>query len=297
MQLVTLTTNHLVVGGVEGFPVARNYHQQDGTSYSTHQNVHHGQEKLLLAEIEFLTRVHMQSRHTKPMRMLCVYAGACPCYHLARLTQMFSNVFFLLVDPRFTSMHENWNSKRVAVCPHVFDNHTVDAINEWRDAYSDTHWVQKKLNSLGIHRHEVCDETLLFVSDIRADGFDEDSIQHEMISQAEWFRNLDASAGLLKFRLPFCSKLPNTACVSYLDGVLYMPIWGAPSTTECRLYVVKGAGLKMYNISQHERLMAGFESTERHNPYHFGGLLFPSFDTAAQAIVYDTYKKYKLHLF
>jgi hypothetical protein len=296
MDLVTLTQKHLIVGAVDGFPVKRDYHPQDGTSYSTKHNVHNGQEKLLLAEIEFLTRVHIESRHKTPVPMLCVYTGAYPCKHMSRLLRMFPNVYFLLVDPRFLQIHLKWNSKRVAVCPYAFDNHTVHAINMWRYQSIGTHWVQAKLDSLGIDRLQVCDETLLFMSDIRANAFDEDSIRRDMQLQANWFRGLNATAGLLKFRLPFCKHVLDTATVQYLDGVLYMPIYGPPSTTECRLYVVKGCGDKIYNIIQHERLMAGFEGGERHHPYQFGNKLFPSFDTAAEAVVLDIYKKYRLHL-
>lgn len=140
MDFVTLTANHLVVGGVDGFPVKRDYCAKDGTGYSTCQNVHHGQEKLLMSEIEFLTRAHADSRQHPPIPMLCVYAGACPCLHLSRLMAMFPNVYFVLVDPAFIYTQTNWDPKRVAVCPHIFDHHTVDAINDWRT--SAKHGVQ-----------------------------------------------------------------------------------------------------------------------------------------------------------
>jgi ribosomal protein L37E len=295
MEVVTLTARHLIVGGVDGFPVKRDYCAQGGTGYSTIQNIHHGQQKLLMSEIEFLTRAHTESLHPHDTPMLCVYAGACPCIHLSHLMRMFPNVYFLLVDPQFEHIKTHWDIKRVAVCPHMFNDHTVDEINNWMHKRGGTHWVHAKLNSLDIKDHQVCNDTLFFVSDIRADGFSPSSIEHEMCAQARWFRGLNAAAGLLKFRLPFCLHGVDTPDFKYLDGTLYMPIWGPPSTTECRLYVVKGCGDKLYNTLQHERTMAGFEGGERHRPYQFGAELFPSFDTAATNIVLHRYMQYLLH--
>lgn len=53
---------------------------------------HWGQRKLMLSEVEFLTRF------AEP-NIICVYAGAAPGTHIAFLSELFPEVTFVLVDP------------------------------------------------------------------------------------------------------------------------------------------------------------------------------------------------------
>ena len=295
------------------FPSSQTYMPQGVIGgYTTGSNVHNGQRKLLLSEIEFLTQVYVSrlgqncGRDGTPpqplARFLCVYAGACPCTHLDDLLKMFPNVFFVLFDPRFA--HEefrwkqsHWDKKRVAVCANMFDDNTSHAIAEWVSGGKPRHWIQAKLQSLDINQIEVGFDNLLFISDIRRNAFDEKSIAHDMDAQQRWFRNLYAYAGILKFRLPFCNNewyreyAEHKGVRSYLDGKIYLPIWGPPSTTECRLYVVRGCGVKNYHPKEHETIMAGFESYDRKQQYIVANRVFHSFDEAAEASVLHMYRQ------
>lgn len=64
------------------------------------QNRHHGQRKLLLVEIQLLTKVIENQRKFGDERpILMIYAGAAPCMHFGKLMELFPQVKFLLVDP------------------------------------------------------------------------------------------------------------------------------------------------------------------------------------------------------
>lgn len=276
---------------------------------STEHNEHNGQRKLLLSEVEFLTEVHLSRFYqngvdhgtTPPLpQLLCVYAGGCPGEHLDDILMMFPNVFFVIVDPRFSDTHykkyqNRWSKKRVAVCANHFDDGTAVAIAGWVSGRKDIdHWVHKKLNVLDIK--QVGYDDLFFISDIRSNAYDERAIARDMQAQSRWFKQLNASAGLLKFRLPFCTpewfKRTKTThgVYSYLDGVVFLPIYGPPSTTECRLYVRRGCKEKFYNPYIHECRMAEFETHDRQEHYSDGFQKFSSFDQVAEASVIHKYQ-------
>ena len=292
----------------DAFPCLRTYMPQDSMfSYSTAPNVHRGQRKLLLSEVEFLTQVHDSrilstrcdgSAPPPPLpRFVCVYAGAYPCTHLEHLLQMYPNVNWILIDPRFINdKKHHWDRNRVAIYAHKFDDATAQAISEWASGRKPHHAILPSLQGLN-GTDKVGFENLLFLSDIRSDAYNEISIALDMACQQRWFRGLYASAGLLKFRLPYCDADWNAryqehhGVVPYLDGTIYLPIWGRPSTSECRLHVKRGCGIKNYDVRQHEERMAGFESLDRQKPYVFNGDLFSSWDEAAEKSVMAAYLK------
>ena len=98
-----LTENHLIMGNEPNFPCQSTYQTQYSGVYSTSENTHAGQRKLLMSEIYFMTNVHIERASANPTLdadapFLCIYAGACPCTHLSVLMSMFPNVLFVLVD-------------------------------------------------------------------------------------------------------------------------------------------------------------------------------------------------------
>jgi cap2 methyltransferase len=288
----TGSEQHLFINQVPKFPMKSEYSPQS-TSKTTSCNVHVGQRKLLMSEIHFLTDVHRNN--TAHNSMLCVYAGACPCTHMSELLEMFPNIFFLLIDPAFKKKDQvHLNHPRVSVCPYNFKDDTVDAITTWIDnTNNDNHWIVQKLNKLCSGRVPISPdgENLLFISDIRRMPYDETHIAFEMRNQENWFTKLGACAGLLKFRLPFTNKVTMNGMqpVQSLDGDLCLPIWGPPSTTECRLLVRKGAKTKIYYPVEHEKTMAGFNTIERPKQWFYRKKMFNSFDEFAEFIVMEAY--------
>jgi hypothetical protein len=319
-EAVWITQAHLELNDdtLGGFPSKRPYMAQkaqntDG-SYSNRPNRHDGQRKLLMSEIEFLTRVNTtqcENRQQLP-RLLCVYAGACPCIHMDDLIDMFPNVYFVLVDPAFAckqnrNCQTRWDHKRVSVCPNLFDDRTVAAINDWVHGQRlEWHWIHAKLHSLDFQQDEATIDKLLFISDIRMHAHCEKSIDGDMNAQRKWFRELNAFAGLLKFRLPYATpawvqEFGEDGGYEYLDGTVYLPWWGPRSTTECRLYIERGCICKKYKPLHHEQSMAGFNAYDRRQKYKykqydkdtqtFTVVEFASFDEGAEAMVLYNYRK------
>jgi hypothetical protein len=98
-ESVRLTQHMLEVVGAQSFTTSLNDIRK-GLSYNTYRrflkfNCHIGQRKLLLNEIEFLTR------YAKGGPSIMCYVGAAPCEHLTILLAMFPEMRFLLVDPNF----------------------------------------------------------------------------------------------------------------------------------------------------------------------------------------------------
>ena len=77
---------------VDDIPYKLQY-TEDIVRYRT--NLHHGQRKLFLNELQFLTKY--LKHHTEPAYV--IYAGAAPCNHMNYLSTLFPNIKFILVDP------------------------------------------------------------------------------------------------------------------------------------------------------------------------------------------------------
>lgn len=87
---------------------------------------HHGQRKLLLTEIEFLTNYNMD---------LVIYAGSAPCEHMVVLAKMFPKVTFVLIDP-------NYHELRNVPFNYVYQN--TKAVGRWHMQQQ-----QKRMRSSG----------------------------------------------------------------------------------------------------------------------------------------------------
>jgi hypothetical protein len=316
----TLTDDHLILGNVDNFPCETEYKPQSSKVYSTTENAHAGQRKLLMSEIQFMTRVHTSraGRYhdiNPDASFLCVYAGACPCTHLDQLMAMFPNVLFVLVDPAFDKPENkrhvrNWPKNRVVVWKEKFNTDIIDIINTWCQLQpfknrnmqfehipSTYRPYFQDLNNLQLvdwdHR-----EDLLFISDIRLSAREEAGIAADMDHQALWFRQLQATYGLLKFRLPYVTEqwMANYRIHNYkreyLKGDVYMPIWGPRSTTECRLFVERGCAMSSYDPVLHERQFAGFNRYDRKMQYRYRNKCCNSFDEAATESVKFDYRNY-----
>ena len=75
---------------------------------------------------------------------------------------------------------------------------------------------------------------IVLISDIRTQ-IDEESVWKDMEAQSRWHTIIQPFMSSLKFRLPW--DQPPEVSIDYLDGDIYLPVWGRTSTTECRLFV------------------------------------------------------------
>jgi hypothetical protein len=296
-QVIGLTSDHLcLLHGVNGFPEQKKYAPQnsDTTGNSTNMNVHNGQRKLLISEVQLLTRVY-DYMDDKKTPLLCVYAGAYPCLHLTQLLVNFPDTFFVLIDPAFqaSSRQASWSRDRVVLCSTLFDDESATAVKNWTKGKTG-HYIHKALNTLQFPAGMQHNDNLVFVSDIRRDARNDAIIATEMTDQARWFRLMNAKTGLMKFRLPYVTsefKEAGKFNYDYMKGTVYLPIWGRKSTTECRLYVERGCVDDTYFPIEIEKSMSGFNVIERRKNFSVDGKTYETFDKAAEILVLSEFCK------
>jgi hypothetical protein len=211
------------------------------------QRFHHGQRKLCIAELEFLTN-SIHNTHTK---YTVIYAGAAPGTHIPLLLHMFPNTHFILYDPRRFRLH----------CP----PHTSHRLEIHQTLFDDT----KAHTMYARYQHEL--DQVLFISDIRStkprDNDNEQKILQDMQKQMEWHRIIRPYKSLLKFRLPYPDKTDQKNPITYIQGTIQLPIWGRLSTTECRLVTDRDAQDTTYDYVTYEQQMFYFNTIIRYTDH------------------------------
>ena len=216
----------------------KEYRRRNGLFKST---IHWGQRKLLISEIEFLTIIGQEGLRDATV----VYAGAAPGTHIRFLATLFPLVRFVLVDPAPFSIRES---------------HQIEIIQEM--------FTDELAKTLGSRHRRI-----YFISDIRStDPFrDEANVVEERVvadmkAQQDWHFLLGSQRSILKFRLPW-----DDGHTRYLNGDIYLPVWGPSSTTECRLITVKPGAheevYRTYDNRKYERQMFYFNNVTRHSLY------------------------------
>lgn len=204
--------------------------------------IHWGQRKLLLSEIEFLTQVGRAALEGATV----VYAGAAPGSHMDYLSSLFPFVHFILVDPAPFTVRP---SDRIEIIQDLFTDELAVDISSKHD-------------------------NVFFISDIRTADPDTDSgdeverkVASDMESQKRWHLLLNSKRSMLKFRLPW-----DSSSSVYLDGDIYLPVWGPQTTTECRLITSREnpKAMRVYDHEKYERQMFYFNRVTRTSLYRHG---------------------------
>ena len=224
----------------------RRIHKNDKTmEYSESKQprsaMHWGQRKLLISEIEFLTKYEKDAT-------TLIYVGAgskaqrgisLGGIHIAYLSRMFPNINFHLYDP---------TDFGVAPTSHI---HLYKQLFTDEDAVE---WKDKNI-------------PLLFVSDIRTVGDDEPdkykyatAILSDMNNQLNWTQIMSPKASMVKFKLPYGDVKKVSTTTKYPIGDNYLPIWGRPTTTETRLIYTNPNDLMNYDNLLHEERMSSFNN-------------------------------------
>ena len=88
----------------------------------------------------------------------------------------------------------------------------------------------------------------------------EASVSEDMANQRRWYTIMQPLAAMLKFRLPW-----SKGKTEYLDGEVFLPIWGPQTTTEARLIcgTTRGCGVKLWDNTMHCDQMFYFNSVTR----------------------------------
>ena len=216
---------------------------------------HLGQLKLLCSEIEFLDQFRHAPTGTDDAptvgKHTVVYAGASPGVHIPLLADMFPHMKFVLIDPNPSAVPSD---ARIRVIEAFM---TDDLSRELAAEYG---------------------EDILFISDVRIVSGEEhetakaqqERIERDMANQKRWYRALKPAAGMFKFRLPW----RRNESTQYLNGTIYLPVYGKELTHESRLMVFRNNDNEVaYDNSKYEGQMAFFNQVQRPAIYD-GGLCY-----------------------
>lgn len=227
--------------------------------------LHWGQRKLLLVEIEFLTKFASDGD-------IVLYAGAAPGNHIPYLSNLFPTLEFALFDPNDFAIKGGDN---IRICQQYFT---------------------EEIAHLFAGRDDV-----LFISDIRTASPSmmglkeiEVRVENDNNAQMRWYEIINAKKTMLKFRLPWPvpfeldasgelipsphdSKTPNKTYkwvtkggekFVYLKGDIYIQPWAPQTSTETRLVIDpfdkdKGPVMTTYNNTEYEERMFYFNNVMR----------------------------------
>jgi hypothetical protein len=190
---------------------------------------HIGQRKLLLSEVQFLTKVGK-----KYDIKYCIYAGAAPGHKTHYLSKLFPDIKFILIDPNKFNMFlvDNNKSHRTESrddIVHIYSNYPSES----------NHFLNKKISDMNdTDKESVIDliknseykiiiiedfmdddysslfkklENCVFVSDIRSNtlntSFPSDiDIYWNTSMMYNWINIIRPEASLLKIRMPFFNE-------------------------------------------------------------------------------------------
>jgi hypothetical protein len=279
-----------------------NQTQYIGDARDFQSRCHWGQKKLLLSEIQFLTKV-CQKLNTKSLKdYAVVYVGAAHGFHFPILYNLFPELIWLLYDPaRFSKeAHMHPQKQKVKIFNQFFTDETIK------------HAKQNAEN-----------RKILFISDIRLTP-DEEAVMKDMISQARWGTDLDADYMLLKYKPPYedeNTKQFKTNTIDdlqinpkyiknpdlkaddktflYLKGDVYIQLFAHIHSVELRLMVEKANGkyeLDTINYGKIEKKMFYFNTslrtswnTEDYDFLHY----IPGYDSSIECVMeYNIIKNY-----
>eukprot|EP01083_Nonionella_stella_P276187 938312_1 len=215
--------------------------------------LHWGQRKLLLSEIEFLTKHLHNAKKGHDGYVLVIYAGAAPGSHIPLLIEMFDNIRMELFDPN-TFSHVVQNKRRIRVHQQYF-----------------TDQIAQELGALG--------RDILFISDIRTADHRRQSgeeceatIMKDNALQSNWVRAMNKGgnliAAMLKFRMPYPHLIHKDQMKQeLLAGTIYLQCFAPVTSTETRLHVVpdRNGQIKttIYDCTQYEQWLFWFNYKAR----------------------------------
>ena len=189
---------------------------------------HWGQRKLILTEIEFLTK------HTANKRFYVIYAGAAPGCHIQYLSELFPKVDFVLYDEKGFPFPSN---DRIKVCVEPF---TEDLARQYH-------------NDLG--------SDVLFICDIRSTSElirGPKELPDDMSLQLKLHQALRPRYSLLYLRI---SREHKT--FRYPEGDLIIEPWSSRKSSECRLVIEKDAKMTEHRSQDIQNSLNHFQNFTR----------------------------------
>lgn len=220
-------------------------------------NMHMGQRKLLISEIQLLTLYYSEKPKQDPV---ILYIGSAPGTHLLTLARLFPRVRFILYDGA------KFDAK-------LTKNKRFELHNEFFD--------DKKAKEYAGYKHPV-----ILISDIRlTEEKFEAGVVRDMKLQADWVKIIDPELSLLKFRMSYDMK--PTDKIKYLKGTLLFGIWAKPLSGETRLLVKKASNKIMVNY-----VFGVYEQTQFYHNKHVRPFCFKAAYNKFKSQMYDLDNKY-----
>ena len=202
------------------------YKNPDVATHPLYNNVHLGQRKLMLSEIQVLMKYYEMYPDIHPVML---YIGSAPGIHLVTLSKMFPHVKFILYDGAaiYPPLHKMANFE-------VHDKTTpLDPLDKKdKDSLNDGFFTTKKCKRIA---KRIKSDNLIFVSDIRLTEEEfEEGVLRDLRLQETWMYLMTPKISLVKFRVPYSGK-----DLTYLPGDILYGIWPPMLSTETRLLVTQ----------------------------------------------------------
>lgn len=228
-------------------------------------NLHWGQRKLLMSEIDFLNRYYDDYDQSKDKYLL--YVGASPGHHINYLKKMFPDIHFILYDKVKTAVE--------------LDDHA-----EFHHKYFDQQEAEKYKDK---NLFFVCDIRNLDVGKLKGDertGIRHGIIGDDMSKQMEWVKIMNPKQSLLKFKLTWLSEK-----TEYLDGTVYFQVWNTMGSNEQRLVPDKSYKTKIWNNITYEEICAYFNHETRFKKikHNFGNCLGQYHESVVEGLILKEY--------
>ncbi|CAF1306262.1 unnamed protein product [Adineta steineri] len=209
-------------------PISRQLLRSNSSNSSRYSTTEHwGQRKLLLTEIEFLTKYGTDDDYR------VIYAGAAPGSHLSYLSSLFPKFEFILIDEKEFSLMPTDGIKIKA------ENFTDDLAR---------YYSQSK-------------KKVLFICNVRTYRPEENgqiSLMEDMKNQERWHSIMRPQVSLLSFRLPRTSEK-----ITWYEGHLIIEPWASKRSIECRIVVKKDAKMTNYSYDEFENSLRQFHDITR----------------------------------
>ncbi len=202
-----------------------------GKIYTFRSAMHRGQTKLCAIELEAIGRALGRCSGLKYV----VYPGAAPGEHIAFLAEAYPGLEFHLYDPAEFRVHHRFSAfpdsrDRIFINNCLF---TDEIAEKWAARGADT----------------------ILISDIRSGDHSQEEFELEvwknMQMQQDWWKTINPAAALFKFRLPYTDGEEDSCC-PYLDGEILIQPYGPNTSTEGRLLIWAGAGVRVYSSLKYE---------------------------------------------
>ena len=232
--------------------------------------IHHGQRKLLMTEIEFITNEYNKLDNKEKIFLYIGASTGINSVHSYTLATMFPEFEYHLYDKN-------------EFYPKLYKLKNVKIFKRWF-----TNNDSKKYKN----------KNVLLVSDLRDPDIgkaknNENTVKQnkivfdDMIIQKKFYEDINPVSALLKFRLPW-----TPGKTKYLDGDIYYQVWQGQYSTETRL--IPNGKLKIYDNTSYEERLFYFNTETRFRYYPHNYICYGHcFDCMSEITILENYIKLK----